>query len=324
MIISSSTAIGHEPLLDRSSGERKQPDRVRRQPRIDHRCTSVAAIIPALIALLICADSAPGQEDWKLVWSDEFNDPGAPAPSNWRYDTGGHGWGNAELQYYTAARPQNARIENGLLIIEAHREAYGGRNYTSARLVSQAEWTYGRFEVRARLPSGRGTWPAIWMLPTQDTYGPQYWPDNGEIDIVEHVGFEPDVVHASIHTRAYHHSINTQKTARLKVPSARTTFHIYTIEWTPDQIRGFADGKLYFSFDNARRKDPRADYRQWPFDQPFHLLFNIAVGGTWGGSKGIDQTIWPQRLEIDYVRVYQQPADTAVRGSGWGAIKSTD
>ncbi|HIL08654.1 MAG TPA: glycoside hydrolase family 16 protein, partial [Candidatus Latescibacteria bacterium] len=161
-------------------------------------------LLIALIALLLGAQSAAAQNDWSLVWADEFTGEGLPDSSNWRYEVGGGGWGNEEQQHYTAERLQNARVENGLLVIEAHREKFVSRNYTSARLASKLDWTYGRFEIRAKLPFGRGTWPALWMLPTHDTYGGEhYWPDNGEIDILEHVGHEPDVVHFSVHTRAY-------------------------------------------------------------------------------------------------------------------------
>ncbi|CAM3220804.1 glycoside hydrolase family 16 protein [Rhodothermus bifroesti] len=247
--------------------------------------------------------------NWELVWSDEFDYSGLPDPQKWDYDVGGHGWGNREAQYYTRARLENARVENGLLVIEARREAepYQGHSFTSARLVTRgkASWTYARVEVRAQLPSGRGTWPAIWMLPDRQTYGSAYWPDNGEIDIMEHVGFDPDVVHASIHTQAYNHIQGTQKTARIHVPTARTAFHVYAVEWTPEAIRAFVDDSLYFTFPNERLTRSGADWRQWPFDQPFHLILNIAVGGNWGGMQGIDSTAFPARMLVDYVRVYR-------------------
>jgi len=228
-----------------------------------------------------------------------------PDPKKWGYDVGGHGWGNKELQYYSDGRKENARVENGHLIIEARRESMKAQDYTSARLVSKGkgDWTYGRFEVRAKLPSGRGSWPAIWMLPSGKDYGG--WPGGGEIDIMEHVGFDPDVIHSSVHTRSYNHNINTQRTARISVPTSRTGFNTYAIEWTPDEIRAFVNQQQFLTFKNERLTNPAADYQQWPFDKPFHLLLNIAVGGTWGGSQGVDQTIWPQRMEIDYVRVYQ-------------------
>lgn len=249
------------------------------------------------------ASPTPG---WRLVWSDEFDYEGPPDPARWGYDVGGHGWGNQELQFYTEGRLENARVEGGRLVVEARREPFGGREYTSARLVTKGrgDWTYGRVEVSAKLPTGRGTWPAVWMLPSQRAYGAAFWPDNGEIDIVEHVGFDPDVVHASVHTRAYYHSIGTQKTARTIVPDARTAFNVYAVEWEPGEIRGYVGGRHYFTFPNERLTDPAADYRQWPFDKPFHLLLNVAVGGGWGGAQGVDESIWPQRLEVEYVRVY--------------------
>jgi beta-glucanase (GH16 family) len=244
---------------------------------------------------------------WQRVWFDDFDYQGLPDPAKWGYDVGGEGWGNQELQYYTDRRKENARVEKGNLIIEARREPWQTREYTSARLVSKGkgDWTYGRVEVRAKLPSGRGTWPAIWMLPTLKSYGNGGWPDNGEIDVMEHVGFDPDVVHGSIHTRAYYHSIGTQKTAKVVVGNARTDFNVYAIEWSPAEIRWFVNGQHYFTFKNERSTVATADYKQWPFDKPFHLILNVAVGGTWGGSKGVDESIWPQQMVVDYVRVYK-------------------
>lgn len=270
---------------------------------------------PALLLLLIITvqlgssassnHGARGADGWKLVWSDDFNYTGLPDSNKWKYDTGGHGWGNKELQFYTESRKENARVENGSLIIEARRDNWTGHEFTSARLVSKGkgDWTYGRFEARAKLPTGTGVWPAIWMLPTGWKYGG--WPNSGEIDIMEQVGYEPTVVHASVHTKKYHHSISTQKTARTNLPNATTDFNVYAVEWTPEEIRGYVNDQHYFTFKNERLTDPSADYRQWPFDQPFHLLLNIAVGGTWGGARGVDRSIWPQRMEIDYIRVYQ-------------------
>ena len=237
-----------------------------------------------------------------LVWSDEFDEDGRPNASNWYYETGGHGWGNQELQFYTAARSKNARVEDGSLIIEAHQESFSGSGYTSTRLLSRQEWTYGRFEASAILPSGRGTWPAIWMLPDLGQYGG--WPRAGEIDIMEHVGFDPDRVHFTVHTEAYNHSRGTQKGASITVPTARSEFNIYAVEWTPSEIRSYVNDTHYFTFRNERLTNPQADDQHWPFDHPFHFIFNIAVGGTWGGQQGIDPNIWPQRMQVDYVRVY--------------------
>lgn len=242
------------------------------------------------------------QPSWKLVWADEFSVNGLPDSTKWGYDVGGHGWGNQEKQYYTANRYENARVENGMLYIEARRDFYQGHEYTSARLVSKnkGDWTYGKFEIRAKLPSGRGTWPAIWMLPTQWTYGNGGWPDNGEIDIMEHVGYNPGVIHASIHCNTYNHTIQTQKTATIQVPDASKAFHTYSLIWSKDKIEIFVDDRLYFTYANEG-----TGWQVWPFDKDFHLLLNIAVGGTWGGAQGIDNNIFPQQMVIDYVRVYQ-------------------
>ena len=249
----------------------------------------------------------PGLGPWRLVWSDEFEYTGLPDSTKWGYDVGGHGWGNKELQNYTALRKENARVESGRLIIEARRDGSGSHVYTSSRLVSKGkgDWAYGRFEVRAKLPSGRGTWPAIWMLPSQKSYGDGGWPDNGEIDIMEHVGFDPDVIHGSAHTRAYYHKIGTQKTGKIEVRTSRTGFNVYAVEWTPQEIRWYVNDEHYFTFRNERLTHRTADYRQWPFDKPFHMILNLAVGGNWGGAQGIDDSIWPQRMEVDYVRIYQ-------------------
>lgn len=248
-------------------------------------------------------------DGWETVWSDEFDQDGLlPDPNKWSYDVGGHGWGNQELQYYTESRPQNARVANGVLTIEARREPFEGMEYTSARLVTKGkgDWRYGRFDIRARLPSGRGTWPAIWMLASQDVYGDGYWPHNGEIDIMEHVGYDPDVIHATVHTLAYNHMIGTQKGATTRVPTARSDFNVYRVEWDPDEIRAYVNDRHYFIFPNERMNDSSAGFQEWPFDKPFHLILNIAVGGSWGGAQGVDETIWPQKMEVDYVRVYKR------------------
>jgi beta-glucanase (GH16 family) len=200
-------------------------------------------------------------------------------------------------------RLENCRIEEGMLIIEARKENWEEKNYTSTRLVSRnkGDWTYGRFEIRAALPSGRGTWPAIWMLATDWTYGNGGWPANGEIDIMEYVGYNPGKVHASIHTQKYYHSIGTQKTAVTNVADAEKAFHVYALEWTPEQIDIFVDSTKYFTFKNEGK-----GWEYWPFDKNFFLLLNIAVGGNWGGQQGVDDSIFPQRLLIDYVRVYKE------------------
>lgn len=241
----------------------------------------------------------------KLVWSDEFNYKGLPDSSKWGYDKGkgcpdNCGWGNNELQFYTWNRSENARVKKGKLIIEARKENYEGAGYTSARLVSKnkGDWKYGRFEIKAKLPAGTGMWPAIWMLPTKWEYGG--WPHSGEIDIMENVGYWPDSVLSTVHTGAYNGMLNTQKTAGLNFKDLSKAFHVYSAEWTADKISFFVDGKLCNVFNNDH-----TGTAAWPFDTEFHLLLNVAVGGNWGGKFGVDDKIFPQKMEIDYVRVYQ-------------------
>ncbi|WP_196940493.1 glycoside hydrolase family 16 protein [Sphingobacterium pedocola] len=237
----------------------------------------------------------------KVSWSDEFDYNGLPDSTKWSYDVGSkhNGWGNNELQYYTEADLKNVSVNNSTLKITALKEKKQGMDYTSARLISKhkGDFLYGRFEARAKVPRGRGTWPAIWMLPTEWKYGG--WPNSGEIDILEHVGYDQDVVHISVHTKAYHHSIHTQKTATKKIDAASDDFHLYRIDWTPDYIKGFVDDIEIFHFSNENKT-----YEEWPFDQKFHWLLNLAVGGFWGGQKGIDDSAFPAVMEIDYVRVY--------------------
>lgn len=227
------------------------------------------------------------------AWFDEFEGQGPPETARWGYDLGGGGWGNQELQVYT---DRNAWRENGHLVLEARREPDG--SFTSCRLVSKGkgDFTYGKWVIRARLPRGKGTWPAIWMLPSAGGA----WPDEGEIDIMEEVGHDPEVIHGSIHCRAFNHIDKTQKTARRSLPGAQSEFHDYVLRWTPDRITtSIDDGPPVLVFDNLHQTR-----KEWPFDRPFHLLLNIAVGGFWGGAEGVAEDIWPQRMEVDYVRYY--------------------
>lgn len=257
--------------------------------------------------------------DYQLVWSDEFDQDGAPDPTKWGYDLGGSGWGNNELQYYTitdeTAENGNAVVKDGKLIIEARKEDTNGKDYSSARLVTKdkGDWTYGKFEIRAKLPSGRGTWPAIWMLPTDWEYG--NWPRSGEIDIMEHVGYDQDVIHGTIHTEAYNHQKNTQKGNTVTVEGVSDEFNTYTMEWLPDRIRWFINDTLYHEFNPTNFKT-NPGIAEWPFDKRFHLLMNIAVGGDWGGAEGVDADIWPQIMEVDYVRVYQSQQINDISGQG--------
>lgn len=235
-----------------------------------------------------------------LVWADEFDTPGLPDAARWAYDTERNvlGWYNNELQYYAAARAENARVSGGRLQITARAEAlrsapdWGGQRYTSARLITRgrAAWTYGFFEVRARLPCGRGTWPAIWMLGTN---GP--WPVAGEIDLMEHVGSNPGRIFGTVHTPV---SGGPGTGAARQVGDACSAFHDYQLHWTADALAIGIDGVVYYRYPN-----PRAGRATWPFDAPQYLLLNIAIGGTLGGA--VDDAIFPVTMEIEHVRVYQ-------------------
>jgi len=242
-----------------------------------------------------------------LVWSDEFEVNGLPDNTKWGYNVGdacdlpmGCGWGNNELQFYTDKKEKNARVKDGFLIIEAHKEKIGTRNYSSARLLSKnkGDFKYGKMEVRAKIPSGLGTWSAIWMMPTDDKYGG--WPRSGEIDIMEHVGFEKDTIFGTPHTMAFNGMYGTQKTGAIYKPDAEDNFHTYAVDWTENKIDWYVDDVLYHTFNKEGDT-----YKKWPFDHPFHFILNIAVGGNWGGKHGVDESIWPKKMEVDYVRVYQ-------------------
>ncbi|KQB98732.1 family 16 glycosylhydrolase [Pedobacter sp. Hv1] len=244
---------------------------------------------------------SPIQKGWKLKWSDEFNGKGLPDTKNWTYDVGGTGWGNNEKQFYTNADTANVMVDKGNLNIIARKADKEGMKFTSARIASRKkfDWKYGRLEVRAILPKGKGIWGAIWMLPTDWKYG--NWPKSGEIDVMEHVGYEPDSVYGTIHTQSFNHSINTQFGKGLKMNDLYTAYHVYGVEWYKDRIDFFIDGNLYMTFKNSGKGSP-----EWPFDQTFHLLMNVAVGGNWGGKKGIDESVFPATLKVDYVRVFQK------------------
>ena len=238
----------------------------------------------------------------KLVFAEEFNQPGSPDRNLWGYDTGSHGWGNHELENYTNGDTANVFIKNGLLHIRALKDNDQPKGYSSVRMVQKKGFLYGRVDVRAKLPAGRGLWPAIWLLPDVFKYGG--WPASGEIDLMENVGYNPDSVFFTIHTEKYNHVKHTQKSMGIYSHSLYSRFHTYSLEWSPDQLVFYLDDKKVFTFQNE--KDPGGDrYKSWPYDQPFHLLLNIAVGGDWGGAKGIDDRVFPATMLVDYVRIYQ-------------------
>jgi beta-glucanase (GH16 family) len=241
----------------------------------------------------------------RLVWSDDFNGRTLNL-SKWRYDTAFNkkGWFNGELQYYSANRRKNLRLANGRLIIEAHRETpkqfadWGGQHYTSAKIVSKQAWTYGFYEIRAKLPCARGTWPAIWMLPKVM----KKWPDDGEIDIMEQVGAEPNRIYASLHTGLFNHVKKTQRSAQGPVPTSCTAFHRYQLDWRPDSITIGVDDRGILRV----RNDQPGGKGAWPFTTPFVMILNLAMGGDWAAAKGMDDAALPQRMEVDYVRVWSR------------------
>lgn len=271
-----------------------------------------------LLLGIVLASGSISQACNKLVWADEFDYEGKPDETKWGYDIGGSGWGNGEAQYYTD-RLDNASVQDGYLTIRAIREQYQSKNYTSARLVTKnkGDWKYGRIEVKAKIPYGRGTWPAIWMLPTEWKHG--NWPASGEIDIMEHVGYDENKVHGTVHTDAYNHLKGTQKGGSVFVSTATSSFHIYACEWYADRIDFYVDDKKYYTF--FKEAD---NFREWPFDEYFHLILNIAVGGSWGGAQGIDNSIFPQEMKVDYVRVYERVNEIVIEGENRIAENQTN
>jgi beta-glucanase (GH16 family) len=294
-------------------------------------------------------------EGWSLVWSDEFNYAGAPDPEKWTHELGGGGWGNQERQFYTDSL-DNSRVEDGRLIIEVRQDqGLRGSTYTSARLITRekAQWKYGRMEARAKMPKTTGTWPAIWMLAADQLHSTSLWPDNGEIDIMEAVGYEQDPlfkaivgdpelpnIHGTVHTTIRH--AGNANGGSTFLSTASEEFHVYAINWYPDRIEFEVDGLNYFTI----RRDEQIPLRNppddlspyWPFDQRFFMILNVAVGGTWGGhfntnlypdsspygADGIDHDgEWPQRMEVDYVRVYAM--DTPLQATAVpGMVEASD
>jgi beta-glucanase (GH16 family) len=271
---------------------------------------------PVLSAIVV-RTKKPASEDWQLVWSDEFDVDGEPDSSKWSANIWPARKVNDEDQAYTA-RPKNMRVENGLLTLEAHKEDYDDANYTSGRIHSdgKGDFLYGRFEVRAKLPAGKGSWPAIWMLPSdpyrysttcepgEDWQGSSTcdaWPNSGEIDIMEHVGYQMNHIHGTVHNEAYYWAKWEQRKGRIIIDGVADDFHVYALEWTPDEIRAYVDDTLYFVYINEK-----SGWESWPYDQPFHLILNVAVGGMWGRSGGgIDDDIFPLEMVVDYARVYE-------------------
>lgn len=243
--------------------------------------------------------------EWQLVWSDEFDQPELDE-SKWTYDVGNWGWGNNELQYYTERRPENARIEDGVLVIEARKNDMD-QAWTSARLTTRGKvsFLYGKIEFKAMVPREKGNWAAGWTLG-DDYIDELSWPYCGEIDILESVGYEVDnetgdgIAHATVHTPAYYFKINNQISSTTPVANIAGTYHTYSVEWTPTEVRAYVDGEQYYVYDK------NANDLEWPFNKPQNLILNLAMGGGWGGAKGMDETVTSQMFLVDYVRVYEQ------------------
>jgi len=270
-----------------------------------------------ILSALVVRSKNQARKNWQLVWNDEFDVDGAPDPSKWSANIWPARKVNDEDQAYTA-RPKNMRVENGLLILTAHKEDYDDANYTSGRIHSsgKGDFLHGRFEVRAKLPAGKGSWPAIWMLPSdpfryattceagedwQGSSACNAWPNSGEIDIMEHVGYQMNHIHGTVHNEAYYWAKWEQRKGRIIVDGVADDFHVYALEWTPEEIRAYVDDTLYFVYINEK-----SGWESWPYDQPFHLILNVAVGGMWGRSGGgIDDDIFPLSMMVDYARVYQ-------------------
>lgn len=237
---------------------------------------------------------------WIITWHDEF-DGSELDLKNWTFDIGGGGWGNQEWEAYTD-RPENVRVENGMLVIEAREEPelIAGRNYSSARIKTQGlhAWQYGRIEARIKLPYGQGIWPAFWMLG-DDIYK-KGWPAAGEIDILEFIGREPDHIYATVHAPGYSGGNGVGSSLVTSADSLRNDFHVYAIEWEENEIRWYFDDQQYFQV------TPDDVPGEWIFDHPFFIILNVAVGGRWPGYPD-KTTVFPQFLYVDYVRVYQKP-----------------
>jgi beta-glucanase (GH16 family) len=270
---------------------------------------------PPVLNGLIVRSQTPDTRKWVPLWSDEFDDDTLDA-GKWGIEVWPPGKVNREDQAYTD-RDKNVRIENGKLILEAHLEAYDGAAYTSGRIDARGkgDFLYGRVDIRARIPTGQGTWSALWMLPKDpfryaSTCDPgddwqdwscDAWPNSGEIDIMEHVGYDMGNVHGTVHNRAYYTKNSQQRKGSVEVPDIDKAFHIYSMDWDPEYIRIYVDGSLYFSYFREN-----AGWQAWPYDHPYHPILNLAIGGWWGRAGGpVDDRIFPVRMEIDYVRVFK-------------------
>ncbi|CAF3840853.1 unnamed protein product [Adineta steineri] len=250
----------------------------------------------------VCSKMCLPQQGYH-TFEDEFNQDGGVDMSKWKFDVGGNGWGNEEVQYYTDNYQKNAWCENGQLIIEARKENYKNKRFTSARLISKQAFLYGRLQIRAKLPSAKGTWSSLYLIPENRTYGNIMWPDNGAIYLMAHLGHDWTTVTAGIATKS-----NNQQWNAVEVSNATIEYMIYTLQWEPDKMEMFVGSNekqalltRIFVWEKSN-----TDWTQWPFDKPFRIHMNLAIGGSAGGKHGIDEGAFPQRMEIDWVRFDEQ------------------
>jgi hypothetical protein len=245
-------------------------------------------------------------EGYHLVWNDEFDDGTTLDPAHWTHEVKGSGWVNDELQNYvnhqTSKGTVVTEIKDGSLHINCFKEdgkVYSGRVYAHVK----EGWLYGWFEARIKLPSGKGTWPAFWMMPVGNDWNTNPWPMCGEIDIMEEVGCVPNEVSSSIHTQDYNHTKNTQKTHAMTISKAEGEYHVYALEWTEDAITTYVDGKVQLA---VKKSNLGTGHNQWPFHYAFYPILNLAWGGSWGGMNGVDESALPVTMSVDYIRVFQK------------------
>ncbi len=276
------------------------------EKRIRSLASSSFLGVLGLLSLSACGGSsnlaqqqapASAQQGWELVWADEFATDKLDMQS-WKIETGGDGWGNHELENYTA-RKENIRLENGMLVIEARKEKFAGNDYTSARIKTAdlREFTYGRFEARIKIPAGQGVWPAFWMLGNDaSALG---WPERGEIDIMENIGKEAATTYGTLHGPGYYGATGFGSSKKLTQGKLADDFHVYSVEWDAEQIRWYLDGNLY------HQASPNVVPGKWVFNHGFFIILNLAIGGDWPG-KPDESTQFPQQMLVDYVRVYSR------------------
>jgi len=261
-------------------------------------------LVAGLLCFAVCssAQKAASDKEWKLVWSDEFDYTGLPDSTRWTYDVGAHGWGNNEKQYYREKSLENSFVSDGKLHIVALKKDFENLSYTSARLTNytKSSMQYGKIEVMAKLPEGKGNWPAIWMLPESSKKKEEAWPLCGEIDIMEYWGHDPNTIASNVHTGDYNHTKGTGRGGTTTFTDPWKDYHIYAVEWHADRMDFYFDDKLYYSC-----KSKGEGIGEWPFNAPQYIIVNFALWNNWNGQPGIDDSIFPQEFSVDYIRVYE-------------------